>query len=520
MISKTYMNKLHDLEKPLTSLGLFGLNLSYLKKDTDDYFYFISKNFDTLSQQYRDQEKKHYFDEKKLQYNTLQKQIIEDNTLNDVIKRFLSDKINEDLIRLDILFLSSTLEKQKEFFQFQEEGGQYKIINNCPQNNYELQKKIDNLQKEIYGNSITETISERDECLWLLSYKLRVNHKRITSEEWKLLQTFIDRFSDFQQDYNKKYTNPKIEKPIWWTIDMQSIMDISEIIRKNFYSEIDRWQEKEEWRTNYSAFFSSKMRKYPDKKIDSLDKIFTVLWHEDGTHMIRWDNHFKKWFTIPGIWCESIEEGMAKLNERLKHSSLDHYTVSPNNTFLSTFVAENCDFEDTYTILHIYNKLITDPKKYLNTEEYEKKVSDKALQSTKRAKCYCDRTNPWSNRKDTIYYRWEKLLLNKLQQLPDDISRLNFYNKLMSLKLSLEDIVSWDFDKFIDWSNIQAPLADKIIFQKLKNGKWAFNDMIIWEDWKTNKDKNLLEWDFRTLWMKKYTFQQKRTIIEILNMLQ
>jgi hypothetical protein len=85
---------------------------------------------------------------------------------------------------------------------------------------------------------------------------------------------------------------------------------------------------------------------------------------------------------------------MAKLNERLKHSSLDDYTISPNKTFLSTFVAENCDFQETYTILRIYNKLITDPKKYSQPQEYEKEVSDKAIQSTKRAKCYCDRSNP------------------------------------------------------------------------------------------------------------------------------
>jgi hypothetical protein len=91
---------------------------------------------------------------------------------------------------------------------------------------------------------------------------------------------------------------------------------------------------------------------------------------------------------------------------------------------------------------------------------------------------------------------------------------------LMSLKLNLEDITSGNFDKFIDWNAIQSPLADKVIFQKLKNWKWAFNDIIVWEDWITNKDKNLLQWDFRTLWMKKYTLQQKRAIIEILNILR
>jgi hypothetical protein len=85
---------------------------------------------------------------------------------------------------------------------------------------------------------------------------------------------------------------------------------------------------------------------------------------------------------------------LAKLNERLKHSSLDDYIVSPNNTFLSTFIAENCSFLEAYEILRIYNKLITDPKKYADNIEYEKKISNSAIQSIQRAKCYCDRNNP------------------------------------------------------------------------------------------------------------------------------
>jgi hypothetical protein len=165
MKSKDYMKKLYDLEKPLTTLGVFGLNLSYLRKDTDNYFYFISKNFDTLSQEYRDKEKQFYFDEKKTQYQILQEQIKQDNTLDDIIKKFLCDKINEDLIRLDILFISSTFEKQKELFQFKEQDGQYEIMNNSLDDDYQKQKKIDDLQQKIYGDSITDTVNERDECL-------------------------------------------------------------------------------------------------------------------------------------------------------------------------------------------------------------------------------------------------------------------------------------------------------------------------------------------------------------------
>jgi hypothetical protein len=85
---------------------------------------------------------------------------------------------------------------------------------------------------------------------------------------------------------------------------------------------------------------------------------------------------------------------MAKLNEWLKHSSLEDYMIHPSTTFLSTFIAENCDFIETYNILYIYYKLTTDPKKYSDSQKYLSVVSNKALQSTKRAKCYCDWNNP------------------------------------------------------------------------------------------------------------------------------
>jgi hypothetical protein len=147
-------------------------------------------------------------------------------------------------------------------------------------------------------------------------------------------------------------------------------------------------------------------------------------------------------------------------------------------------------------------------------------VSNKALQSTKRAKCYCDWNNPWANRKDTIYYRWEKLLYNKLLSLPDDKTRLAFYHKLMSLKLSLGDIESWSFDNLIDHNTIQNPLVDKVIYQKLQHWIWAFNNHVIWDDWLNNKQRNLEQGDFRTQWMKHYTIQQKRTIVDILHLLQ
>jgi hypothetical protein len=58
---------------------------------------------------------------------------------------------------------------------------------------------------------------------------------------------------------------------------MDTIMKISELIRQDFYPEIDWKQEQETGRTNYSAFFASKLRKYPDKPQDDLDKVFTVL---------------------------------------------------------------------------------------------------------------------------------------------------------------------------------------------------------------------------------------------------
>ncbi|MEI7918701.1 MAG: hypothetical protein WCH65_00350 [bacterium] len=87
-------------------------------------------------------------------------------------------------------------------------------------------------------------------------------------------------------------------------------------------------------------------------------------------------------------------------------------------------------------------------------------------------KCYYPWDEKGSNRKDVIYFRGEKKLIEYLRSLANDGERAIFYRKAMSAKVSFDDIFTLDslFQKLgTDTSKLtQNKLVDKVFNVKLE----------------------------------------------------
>ena len=378
-------------------------------------------------------------------------------------------------------------------------------------------KDIDILQTKIYGPKISEVKDEKDLIISICNEKYIRNFGNLSLEEKTFFENFLWKLTDSIEQKDIKIAK---QLPSRWNLSMDDIMSWTEHIKNIFYPNIKREQKKEKGKKWYSVPFETKIREYPDQESDDFNKILTTIWHEDAGHMVRGDNQNKNWLIIAWAWYEDIEEWITKLNEWLLKYNLDEYPLIPNDTFISVFIWENYNFEDTYKLIKIIKKL------GINWQidiEKEKTISKAALNLAERVKWYYPRDEKWSNRKDVIYFRWEKKIIEYLKSLPDNEARAEWYRKAMSAKVSFEDIFT--IDELLEEigtsteNTSKNKLVDKIFNVKLEKWAWVFSK-VEGEDGKRNIDKNLLDGDFRFNGMEEYSMREKKAIIELFNIVK
>lgn len=154
-------------------------------------------------------------------------------------------------------------------------------------------------------------------------------------------------------------------------------------------------------------------------------------------------------------------------------------------------------------MLRIYYKMVM--KKWTPDEIIEKEAKDRTL----RVKRFVSFKQKWANRKDVSYTRWQKQIVEYLQNL-DDREIWDFISNFYFSKLALWDI--WLVQEFreslgIDEKELKYPLwIWKILYKKL-----------LWEKIFLQK---LQTEDFRFRVIDKIPFNVKRKIIEILNLIK
>jgi hypothetical protein len=527
-----YAERVQETEKSLT--GMNWLKLTYITKKSaslDGYMNYISSKFFPEKEQislYDIEERSAIIETTIQSYKSIQQEIKSDHVLDSDLKLFLIKKIQESTNKAEIAKISLLFEAEKYGYDINFAGTSFSIKKNQTAieqiglwSDYEKEKNkylehIEDLQTATYGPKISDNPDEKNIILSLCNDKYQKNKKRLTQQEDILFSSFLDTFKDsitntIPQDRKKLSSRGKLS--------MSTIMEGTEHVKTHFYPEItQRPQQQEKWKTWYAAPFSSKVREYPDKEEDIFNKILTTIGHEDAWHMIRWNNQEGNWLIIAWPWYEDIEEGITKLNEWLLRYSLDDYPLIPNDTFIAVFIGENYNFEATYHLLKAWKKLNISEE---ITKEKETSLSKIAFNLAQRVKCYYPRDEKGSNRKDVIYFRGEKKLVEYLKSLPNDEERAAFYRKAMSAKVSFEDIFTLDtlFQKlWVHPEDInQNKLVDKVFHIKLKEWAGAFSKKAN-DEWVANIEKNLWKWDFRFNGMKEYVQEEKKALVELFDM--
>lgn len=445
----------------------------------------------------------------------IQKDILNDEKIIPIIKTLLLKKIEQILQHIQIIQLATPIEAQKYTYILDTKTGTLtKDIQK--QKNIWLYKKhynkninnITAIQDNLYGPKISDTIEERDLIISKLNDLLTKNKSNITSKEITKFSRFLERFPITTKIINTSKTDKKSMK---WNIPLTSIKNISNYVINNFYN-IPEWKtDTKIGKNNLSVNTNKKELNLPANKTTfSEDSLSTIVEHEIGWHVVRWS----KWKT--NLWFswnnyENIEEWITKLNEYFIHyDSLENIALQPEMGHIAVFIWENYDFENTLVLLKIYFKLTW--KSYIDAQKL-------AINRTKRVKSYYHRDQPWANRKDVIYYRGVKKLIEYLKILSPQ-ERTEFFNDAYFAKLSFEDIsLVTELKKQLNITqnktDIPFPLW-KLIFRKqnfknqtTNNSKWAFL-------WAENIQKNLIADDFRFLKLSPLTHKKKKQVINIM----
>lgn len=216
---------------------------------------------------------------------------------------------------------------------------------------------------------------------------------------------------------------------------------------------------------NFSVKKEKKQIIVPKSKLEktSLKRIFQLFDHEVWVHVIRWFNSSKT-LNTNWDWYLEFEEWIATLTELFFDEKIEDISVNPTNHHITTYVAENLDFDNTVRFLELYYKLLN--PKNTSYDDIKTEVLDRAI----RVKRFFSLKEPWANRKELSYTRWQSQVVEYFQN-NDTETRWHFLKDFYFAKLSFEDI--WLVEEFreslwIDESELKYPLwIGKILYKKL-----------------------------------------------------
>ncbi len=445
----------------------------------------------------------------------IQKDIEQDKNIIPSIKILLQQKIKQTLQKIQMIELSTPLEALKYSYILDQKTNTFtKDINK--QKDLWLYKKtykqnittITKLQDDLYGPKISDTIEERDCIINNLTNLLKKNKDKITDGESIKFFHFLERFSITTKIPNA----PKVAKiPMIGDIPTTSIKNIANYTINTFYDIPERNADSKIGKNNLSVNVDKKELNLPaNKTFFPESSLSTIIEHEIWWHVVRGAQGKQKlWFAWENY--ENIEEWITKLNEYLMHyDTLEDIPLKPEIAHISVFIGENYNFQDTLQLLKIYFKL---------TGKSDFDAQKLALTRAKRVKSYYARDQPWANRKDVIYYRWAKKLIEYFKTLSPQ-ERASFYNDAYFAKLSFEDIALVpDLKKQLGISKKNTDIPFPL--WKLILRKQNYVHPTIWTSlgaFSNNKkiQENLIGEDFRFLKLDPLTREKKKQVINIM----
>lgn len=463
---------------------------------------------------------KKLFDEKLENIKKIKKDV-NDSDLNDIEKKFILNSLNWVWLKYIIFKSSVFLEAEKSGFILTDEQRKFYL------------RRVNKIQNMVYWPEISSIDSEKKSVLEELNSLYETNNYKL--EEWEK-NAYLEYLKTlwFTWVNNNINNNVKLRQIDWTNYDkLRDDLENSIIKLKELNPEDKNYQETKEeikkineelerriftffkmliylydlkWRNVFIDEnvwnFSIKWKQIiiPKSKIKntSLKRILELFDHEIWVHAIRWFNSSKT-IKTNGDWYLEIEEWMATLTEFMFDKKIDDISVKPTIHHITTYVAENFDFDKTIKFLELYYKLLK--PKNTSYDDIKKEVLDRAI----RIKRFVSFKEKWANRKDVSYTRWQSQIVDFFQN-SDTETRWQFIKDFYFAKLAFEDI--WLVKEFresldIDESELKYPLwIGKILYKKL-----------LWE-------KITLAWlkeeDFRFQIIEKLSIWVKRKIVKIL----
>lgn len=433
------------------------------------------------------------FDIKLSEIKNLKKEVY-DSDLKEVEKKFLINSLNWAGLKYMIFKSAVFLEAEKSGFTLTEE-----------QRNFYL-RRVTKLQSMVYSPEISSIDSEKESVLEELNSLYWTNNSKL--EEWEK-NTYLE----YLKILWYTWTNYAIRINLWNKESKDNLSEIflsKEKVIELFEMLIDLYDLK--WWTvfvddkvwNFSVKKEKKQLIVPESKLEKtpIKRLLQLFDHEVWVHMIRWFNSSKT-LNTNGDWYLEAEEWIATLTELMFDKKIDDISVEPTIHHITTYVAENFDFDNTIKFLELYYKLLK--PKNTSDDDIKKEALDRAL----RIKRFVSLKDKWANRKDVSYTRWQTQVFDYFQN-NDSETKWQFIKDFYFAKLSFEDI--WLVKEFreslwVEENELRYPLwIWKILYRKLL---WEKVTLALFQ-----------EEDFRFQLIEKLSFSVKRKIISILNIIK
>jgi hypothetical protein len=510
-LSGIFKYTLSDADKAI-NVSLFRENISLVsQEDIDNVLTFLS-----LSSQ-RNKE--------------LLSELNADALLNNAQKNFIRNTALHIQKWLDMLACAVYIEAEKWWFVLNEHRKK------------ELLESIESYETLLYGPRITDVSSEKDAVLDHLSSLNIVKKDVLSTQEQFVFIDFLEKFwrepkgvsfaqtSDSPVDqkkydswivawvfdkiyriYGEKpilvYEKDDISEPVYESGVFKIPVGLHSKDKKMFYENHGVLSNTKIVISDKAANFSVWVTKefddhtitFPAKGQYTLERLCQLIDHEVGTHFVR-NKNASVGIDIRSSSYLETEEGIATSNEKLATSDWSDLSAwEPTIHHISTFIAENYDAEETKQLLTIYYKLLG---------KSEAQAIKEAISRTERVKRYHANNLPGANRKDTVYWRGMKTVVDYLKNV--DVDTLQHDADLIYRgKFADSDLSDIDglFDGLkVDPSKRISPLAlGKILYERYQGNpitKQALQE----------KDKRF------HLSVKDLTFAQKRELLNILKLL-
>ncbi|MDD3144973.1 MAG: DUF1704 domain-containing protein [Candidatus Gracilibacteria bacterium] len=427
------------------------------------------------------------FDKKLSEIKNIKKEL-KDSSLQEVEKKFILNSLNGVGLRYMIFKSSIFLEAEKSGFELTEE-----------QRNFYL-RRVNKLQTIVYGPEISSIKSEKSSVLKELSNIYETNNLKLDEGEKKsyleCLKTLGFNGISATNNFKKGGNNNKLVEIF---LSKEKVVGLFEMLIDLY--ELKGWSVFVDDKVgNFSIKKEKKQIILPESKLEktSLKRILELFDHEVGVHMVRGFNSSKTLNTNGDGYLEA-EEGMATLTELMFDEKIEDISVSPTIHHITTYVAENFDFDNTIKFLELYYKLLK-PK---NTSFDD--IKKEALDRTLRVKRFVSMYEKGANRKDVSYTRGQTQVVEYFQN-NDTETRGQFLKDFYFAKLSFEDIgLVKEFRESlgIDESELKYPLwIGKILYKKLLGEEVTL--------------AGLKEEDFRFEQIEKLSIGVKKKVVKIL----